>query len=172
MDREGSAIDIFLQPGEYFVGDADYRIRTLLGSCVSITLWHSARCIGAMSHFLLSHRGAESATGLDGRYGEEALLLMLRELAQIDVRPGECEAKIFGGGNMFPLQTRKGGMNVGRKNGEAARTLLQSHGISIVSESLFGVGHRQIIFNVRSGDVWARQVRPIDMPSMKTGESE
>jgi chemotaxis protein CheD len=26
-----------------------------------------------------------------------------------------------------------------------------------VSESLFGIGHRQIIFNIGTGDVWARQ---------------
>ncbi len=40
-------IDVFLQPGEHFVGDADCRIRTLLGSCVSITLWHATRRLGA-----------------------------------------------------------------------------------------------------------------------------
>ena len=28
------------------------------------------------------------------------------------------------------------------------------------AESLFGVGHRQIIFDVSKGDVWSRQVRP------------
>jgi hypothetical protein len=33
-------IDIFLMPGDVFVGDEQYRVRTLLGSCVSVTLWH------------------------------------------------------------------------------------------------------------------------------------
>jgi chemotaxis protein CheD len=28
-----------------------------------------------------------------------------------------------------------------------------------VSESLFGIGHRQIIFDVSNGDVWAYQVQ-------------
>ena len=49
-----AAIDVFLMPGEHFVGDARHRIRTLLGSCVSITLWHPQRRVGAMSHFLLT----------------------------------------------------------------------------------------------------------------------
>ncbi|WP_056262190.1 MULTISPECIES: hypothetical protein [unclassified Roseateles] len=48
--------------------------------------------------------------------------------------------------------------DVGRKNGEAARELLQQHGIPIVSESLFGDGHRQIIFSIRTGEVWMRHV--------------
>ena len=42
----------------------------------------------------------------------------------------------------------------------AARDLLQAHGIEIVSESLFGDGHRQIAFDVGTGHVWARQVSP------------
>lgn len=169
MDSAEAVIDIFLQPGEYFVGDANYRIRTLLGSCVSITLWHPARRIGAMSHFLLARRESGRSSGLDGRYGEKALLLMSDELSQMDVDPAECRAKIFGGGDMFPRQASRNVPKVGRKNGEAARSLLRAHGIPIVSESLFGVGHRQIFFNLSSGDVWARQVKPAAAPPQEPG---
>lgn len=162
MKHCADKIDIFLQPGEYFVGDAQYRIRTLLGSCVSITLWHPVRRFGAMSHFLLSSRGSDSTGELDGRYGEEVMRLMLHELKLAKVPSMECQAKIFGGGNMFPRQTRNHFLNVGQKNGEAARHLLQLHRIPVISESLFGDGHRQIIFDIDSGDVWARQIKPAD----------
>ena len=62
----------------------------------------------------------------------------------------ECDGNIFDRANMFPQQTRAGMTNVGQRNGEAARCLLRSHGnsISIVSESLFGLGHWQIIFDI------------------------
>jgi chemotaxis protein CheD len=53
-------------------------------------------------------------------------------------------------------------VRVGRRNGEAARKLLKAHGIEVVSESLFGDGHRQIAFDIASGDVWARQLPPTD----------
>ncbi len=165
LDTVGDVIDIFLQPGEYFVGDANYRVRTLLGSCVSITLWHPARRIGAMSHFLLACRDNSRSFALDGRYGEEALLLMSDELSLMGIKVAECRAKIFGGGDMFPHHARKNMATVGQKNGEAARSLLQARGIPIVSESLFGVGHRQIFFNINSGDVWARQIKPVDVPA-------
>lgn len=154
--------DIFLQPGEYFVGNAECRIRTLLGSCVSIILWHPVRRVGALSHFLLSSRGVDPAPELDARYGAEAMRLMLRELKRLNVSATECQGKIFGGANMFPQQIKAGRPNVGQRNGETARDLLHSHGISIVSESLFGVGHRQIIFDVKSGDVWVRQFELVD----------
>jgi len=154
---------VFLRPGQYFVGDERHQVRTVLGSCVSITLWHPRHRVGAMSHFLLSHNATRHASPLlDARYGEGALRLMLRELAQARVDPAECGAKIFGGGNMFPEQSRGvGAIEVGRKNGEAARTLLLQAGIPILSESLFGEGHRQIIFDIATGDVWSRQLRPV-----------
>ena len=166
----GKRIDVFLQPGEYCVGGAAYRIRTVLGSCVSVTLWDPVSRAGAMSHFLLATRGVRSRRvddvrgldlrALDARYGDEALRLMLHDLAQRKVAPTACRAKIFGGGNMFPHENACGTPAIGRRNGEAARDLLQAHGIKIVSESLFGDGHRQIAFDVETGHVWARQVSP------------
>lgn len=149
------ANDVFLQPGDYFVGDASFRVRTLLGSCVSIILWHRQKRIGAMSHFLLP--GSCGRAKPDARYGDDALALMLTGLRARGVHGGDCEAKIFGGGDMFP-GLRNDGPGIGRKNGAAARALLDAHAIPVVSESLFGAGHRQIIFDIASGDVWARQV--------------
>jgi len=166
MPRLRQLIDIFLNPGELFVGDAGFQIRTILGSCVSITLWHPMSRVGGMSHFLLPTRGtAPGPEGLDGRYGDEALELMIKDLKAAGVNPALCEAKVFGGGNMFPGNCHargqhEKGLEVGRRNGDAAHALLKQHGIHLVSESLFGIGHRQVIFDVRTGDVWSRQVRP------------
>jgi chemotaxis protein CheD len=151
--------EIFLHPGEYCVGHADCRIRTVLGSCVSITLWHPGRRIGAMSHFLLSSRGPGDHGALDPRYAGEAMSLMLRDLIAEQVNPRECQAKLFGGGNMFPGLVSSNLQNIGRKNGEAARMLVRAQNIRIVSESLWGVGHRHVIFDISSGDVWLRQPR-------------
>ena len=161
MARLKNLMDIFLQPGELFVADAGYQIRTILGSCVSITLWHPDTCLGGMSHFLLPTRGLSvMARDLDGRYGDEALQLMMADLRAHGVAPDQCEAKIFGGGNMFPNHGHASGIKVGQRNGEAARKMLRQHGIKVVRESLFGIGHRQIIFDLSKGDVWARQVKP------------
>jgi chemotaxis protein CheD len=161
MAKLSNLMDIFLQPGELFVADAGYQIRTILGSCVSITLWHPDTCLGGMSHFLLPTRGqAVSRKDLDGRYGDEALQLMIDDLRARGVEPQECQAKIFGGGNMFPGHGHASGIKVGQRNGQAARDLLHLRGIKVVKESLFGIGHRQIIFDLSQGDVWARQVKP------------
>lgn len=157
--------DVMLKPGEYAVGDARSSMRTVLGSCVSITLWHPARRVGAMSHFMIAARASPAGQMPDARYGEDALVLMLRDLAALGVRADECQAKVFGGGNMFPQQIPPHTLSVGRRNGEAARALLRQRGIAVQSESLFGVGYRQIVFEVATGDVWARQIVPSSNPT-------
>lgn len=166
-------VDIVLHPGEHCVRPEGYRLRTLLGSCVSITLWQPERRIGAMSHILLHSRPSRPPGELDGRYAEEAVSLMLRDLAVWGVQPGECEAKLFGGANMFPGQTRTAALHVGRRNGEAARALMRAHSIPVVSESLFGMGHRNVIFDIANGHVWARQAEVVTagLPSPPTNTS-
>lgn len=154
---------LFLQPGEVLMAGATCQLRTILGSCVSITLWSPAQRIGGMSHFLLPTQGAtvrEPDPAQPGYYGDDALRLMLQELKKSGVLPGQCQGKIFGGGNMFPNQPRDDASKVGHRNGKAARALLQQHGVPLVAESLFGIGYRQVIFDVNKGDVWSRQVQP------------
>jgi chemotaxis protein CheD len=175
MQKAEIVTDIFLDPGAYFVGEGKFRIRTLLGSCVSITLWHPARRLGAMSHFLLARRGTARealASAPDSRYGEDALGLMLAQFEQAGVKPGECQAKIFGGGNMFPGQPRRDAPLVGQQNGSAAQQWLRDHRIPVMSENLYGNGYRQVIFEVDSGDVWVRQITLADMTVVRHHSKE
>lgn len=162
--------DVFLQPGEFFVGDEACRVRTLLGSCVSITLWNRERRIGAMSHCLLHGRpcacdrcsddqaGLPCNRELDSRYVNEAGVLVCKALRQRGVDPQRCEARIFGGGDMFShLSGRSGGRSVGDRNGEAARRWLRDQGIWVVSEHLFGQVHRNLSFDLATGEVHLRE---------------
>ena len=160
MRRTTKTIDIFLMPGEYFVGGAQHRVCTLLGSCVSITLWHAQRRIGAISHFLLSARRHAADAAPDPRYAADAFKLMLRDLAALGVAPSECTAKVFGGGSMFAGGVLGTDQGIGRQNGAVALQLLREHGIPLASESLYGNGHRRIVFNLGTGDVWSRQGAP------------
>ena len=162
MDGQAKRVEVYLQPGEIGAGDANHVFKTLLGSCVSITLWHPTRKIGAMSHFLLPTRGGASSGRLDGRYADEAISLMWRHMLRLGAVPTECQAKIFGGGRMFSSEAQPGAIAVGRRNGDEARELLRARGIQVVAEDLFGYGHRKLVFDVSNGDVWSRQVQPDD----------
>lgn len=158
MQRAHRVTDIFLLPGQYFVGNQAHRIRTVLGSCVSITLWHARRRVGAMSHSVLPAPDSVRAGQPDARYCADALEMMLRDLAALGAAPGECQAKVFGGASMFAQPLLGDGHDIGRRNGELALRLLRERRIPVASESLYGHGHRRIVFSVASGDVWSQQV--------------
>ena len=150
-------IDIFLQPGEFYFSDKETRIRTLLGSCVAITMWHPQRQIGGMCHYLLPAQATKHSE-LDGRYASDAIQLFMMELEKSNSLPREYEVKMFGGGNQFPGQTKNHRTSVPDNNIQMGRQLLKEHGFTIMAEHLGGTGHRNVIFDLWSGHVWMRHV--------------
>ena len=161
MSIPAATVDIFLAPGEYFVGDARYRIRTLLGSCVAVTVWHPNLLVGGMCHYMLPKHPAGKRGALDGRYADEALELMLQEIRKVGTWPNEYQVKLFGGGHMFSAHQAVSEDHVGAKNVEMARILMKRHGFSSCAEHLGGVGHRNIFFDIWSGHVWVRHQPPV-----------
>lgn len=159
MEKSPNVIDIFLQPGDVFFGDRDMRIRTVLGSCVSMTFWHPGLLVGGMCHYMLPKRSLEmrgvSTASLDGRYADEALEIMANEIKVVGAPQREYQVKLFGGGNMFPDRSNPVS-NVGIKNVEIARRLVAKHDLNCVAEHLGGDGHRNLIFDVWSGHVWVK----------------
>lgn len=181
MHKPPHVIEIYLQPGEYWFGDENTRIRTILGSCVAITLWHPHKRIGGMCHFMLPTRssthqsrarplcpsGYAPTTAADGRYADEAVQLLCEEIERSGSCATEFEAKLFGGGRMFrpsPQRLHRPGAtkrdsatdSIHVRNIEAGRELMRRHGIGVTAEHLGGLGHRQVIFDIWSGHAWMK----------------
>jgi len=170
MKKPDHVVEKILQPGDFYFGDRNTRIRTLLGSCISIVMWHPKRLIGGMCHYMLSSRNDKKVSHLDGRYGDEAILMFFREAIRHVTDPNDYIVKIFGGGNMFAkanthipctdspcadvIHTCR---NVSCKNIIKGMSLLEEFGFSITSRDLGGIHSRNIIFDVWSGDVWVRK---------------
>ncbi len=149
-------IEIFLQPGEFYWGDSDTRIKTLLGSCVAVCMWHPRLMIGGMSHSLLPARGNHAADDLSARYIDESFELFMREINKAKARPQDFIVKLFGGGDMFKEIWQGSGPSVGEKNIAMARSLIEKYGFTLKAEHVGGSGHRNIIFDLWSGDVWMK----------------
>ncbi len=149
---------VVLGPGDFHFGQGRTRISTLLGSCVSITLWHPRRHIGGMCHYMLCQRpqteGGQAT--LDGRYAAEAFELFLRHFERAGTRPAEYEAKLFGGANMFTYTDETPGIatDIGQNNVAYGRALLEQYGIALIAEHVGGNGRRKLHFDIWSGNVW------------------
>lgn len=171
MIRPLHPMEVFLQPGDCYFADRDTRIRTVLGSCVSMTFWHPQLRVGGMCHYMLPQRGCERRTGKwpvpNGRFADEAMALLLKSMDALGAPHRDYQVKLFGGGNMFPHVQDNMALPIGLQNVQAARRLVQKHGFACVAEHLGGIGHRHIIFEVWSGEVWVKHtdVSPLAGPA-------
>jgi chemotaxis protein CheD len=173
VEMKPSPNEIYLQPGEYFWGGEDNRVKTLLGSCVAICIWHPVLKIGGMSHCLLPSRytatiggrestdlaGASRLTNanveLSGKYIDECFEIFFREMQSAGTRKQDYIIKVFGGGNMFELQDATG-VTVGERNLQMLQQILARENIKVTAQHVGGKGHRNVIFELWNGDCWVK----------------
>lgn len=146
--------EIFIHPGEWCFADKASRIKTLLGSCVAVTLWHPARRSGGLCHYLLPVNNEPHAQP-NARYGNDVMAFLIDAIGKRSGNPKDYQAKIFGGANMFDINMAE--MAVGDRNIEFARQALAQHGIPVVAEDVGGGLCRQLIFDTADGSVWLRR---------------
>jgi chemotaxis protein CheD len=152
--------EVVLHPGDfYFTRAGEHRtvVRTLLGSCVAVTLWHPRLGLGGMCHFVVPKRGdADRADGrLDGRYAEDAVRMFGHAVDRNGTRPEEYEVGLFGGGSQFPAQ-RGGTFDVPGQNVAAARRLLERAGFRVGAEHVGGTGPRVVELDLETGTIRLR----------------
>ncbi len=171
-----ASADVVVSTGGFHFSQEPIRISTLLGSCVAFTAWHPKRRIGGLCHYLLP---VGPATALPvrtprGMYALGAAELFNEAFLAAGSHVSEYVIKMFGGGNMFPQQTSErrceficmpqspptACRDVGCKNVLQGRFIFESRGFVIHVEDVGGVGSRQLLFDVGTGDVWVKRTLP------------
>lgn len=101
-----------IMPGEWYFGAAPESVRTLLGSCVAISVWHPRLHLGGLCHYLLPRPPLPDSRP-DARYGIHALHYLQLAMERLDAC-GAYQIGCFGGSDMFAgqVQTRIGQLNV------------------------------------------------------------
>lgn len=148
------ASEIFLHPGQYFFGDHRHVVRTLLGSCVSVTMWHPARRLGGICHLMQPERiAAGMIRKLDGRYGHEAVLWLFQEITRNDTNPYDYEVNMFGGGRMFQRSAPGDTLDVGSRNVLYLTKLMRELGFAFKVMDVGAFGSRIMTFHIATGTV-------------------
>lgn len=147
---------LMLMPGQMHFGDKAASLRTLLGSCVAITLWHPLRRIGGMCHFLLPTRTRSPSDPLDGRYGDEAVEAMVAAVQRAGTRPDEYHAHLYGGADTMPEGSGLK-FNVGERNIEKGWSLIDRHGFQLQGVDVGEDVPRTVTLVMSSGEVDMRR---------------
>lgn len=146
--------EVNLGPGDLYFGDSSTRIRTVLGSCVAITLWHPELCIGGMCHYMLPRRLSSETPSVGGRYGDEAMKIMLDHIVRSHTKPADYQMKIFGGGRMF-TGIGVSRSDIGQRNIDAAVKMAQEYRFQLVAKQV-GRAHMSLLFELWTGHVWCK----------------
>lgn len=167
-DVEIELPEVHVQPGEIQLVRRPHILRTILGSCVSVTFWNSRIGIGALCHGVLPKcpAGVQAPEGF--RYLDFAILELLRQIERLGAAPGELQIKVFGGGDVLPVRRsipRK--PTIGHLNCQAALDILRRESLKIAAFDLGGNSGRVIQFHTDTGDVFLKRLSTWDSQQRK-----
>lgn len=163
FDNKLSREVVVIQPGELYVTDSSI-LCTVLGSCVSVVLYDTKKKIGGMNHYMLSgkspHGGPKDQVG---RYGEDAIRLLLEELKHWGIRKEDLIAKTFGGG--FVLVNNDPSINnVSENNYQFVFQELRRLNIEVVASDVGGTHARKLFFFPETGKVMVKKIEKQELP--------
>jgi chemotaxis protein CheD len=156
---------ITIDPGESYVTKKNEIISTLLGSCVAACLYDPVNRIIGMNHFLLAQQPAAMNSPLlgtdEGRYGIQAMELLINKMIKLGAQRIHLKAKAFGGGDVLKLDSElRGGKSIGACNCEFIKTFLDTEKIPLVASNLGGAIGRNIFFLASDFSVYVKAIEP------------
>ena len=161
LELQNEVSEVYLHPGESHLALKPAIIRTILGSCVGVTLWDARLGIGALSHSQLPKRPeiASANRATDHRYVDFAIRDLAQQFDELGARRSEMQVKVFGGADVLVVNEGSTRPTVGRMNCEMAVEVLRDEGFQVLASSLGGTVGLHIRFDTRTGEVRLRRLR-------------
>ena len=132
-----------IQSGEMRVASSGL-MSIVLGSCIAVVIFDKKLKIGGANHFLLSTRGQTTQPSdlTPLHFGDEAIVLLLKEFKSRGSFPKDLIVKIVGGAN-----------ELGQTNIAIAEKTLLKFNIPIENRSVGGELARKVHFDPATGDL-------------------
>ena len=128
-----------------------------LGSCVGVTLYDKVNKVGGMLHLMLSDstRFAYSSSSNMNRakYADTGIKDLLSEMINTGARKENIVAKMAGGAQMFAISDVNDVLNIGDRNIEATRKILEELDIPLLSEDVGDTYGRTVELDLDNGEL-------------------
>ena len=162
-EKQGRYTRVTIEPGEYFSCGNATVISTLLGSCVAACLYDPIRKIIGMNHFMLSSPRYSQEIPIyaseAGRYGINAMELLINDMMLKGAERRSLRAKVFGGASIFKkAESVDNFLCVGQVNSRFIKAFLANEGIPLEAENLMGEHGRVIHFSNGDFSVYQRKI--------------
>ncbi len=156
---------ITLKPAEVFVSDRPTIVRTVLGSCVAVTMYDRKLGIAAICHAVMPK---EDGSQIDEslfigpyKYVDTVIPIMVERLRSYGVDMKELEVKVFGGADLLIAKERAAKIPpVGKANVDAVVRIIKAFGLRLKVSDVGGVMGRKILFYTHTGEVLLKHLKP------------
>lgn len=144
---------------EYKVVRSPGKLITLgLGSCIGVGIFDPVVKIGGLLHLMLPDSTSFKDTSKPAKFADLGIPLMLEEMVKNGASIMRMQAKLVGGAQMFTGMDEKMVLNIGMRNVEKVREILQGYKIKILSEEVGGNRGRTMILDTATGKVTIRML--------------
>lgn len=141
------------------VGRAPDTLTTLgLGSCIGLTLYDPVAKVGGLVHYMLPDSTKLRNNTNIAKFGDTGIRELLRQVIALGANQRRLVSKIAGGACMFETSGLSSVGNVGKRNAEAAKTILKELRIPLIAEDT-GLNYgRTVELNCETGDFLIKSV--------------
>jgi chemotaxis protein CheD len=168
MNPSGEGLPvIYLKPGEMHISETPSIIVTVLGSCLSVTLFHRGSRLGAICHGLFPEcagkKTCNSGCVDEFKFVDCSIKKMLALFDERHIQRREIEVKYFGGADIFSIRPRTTSIvSVGRQNIASAKKMLENEGLTLHATDVGGRLGRKILFYTHTGGVLLKRLQVDD----------
>jgi chemotaxis protein CheD len=161
-----------LKPAEMCFTDHPTLVVTVLGSCLSVTMYNRRKKLGGICHSLLP-RCPDKMTCPKGcgkvfKYVDCSIRHMVRLFDRRNVKRSEIEVKCFGAADMFSRKIETPStVSVGRQNVQTAEDVILSEGLRILKSDVGGRMGRKILFYTDTGEVFLKRLTKVNISGCK-----
>ncbi len=150
-------LKVTLKPGELYAAETPTLVSTVLGSCVSVTMFSHQLRLGAICHAVLP-RDTGREPGELFRYVDRSVEAMLAHFNRYGIHADGIEVKLFGGSDMLAAQNNRL-RGIGQQNIEVALQLLAKNLLTLNANDLGGTQGRKLFFKTHTGEVFLKKLR-------------
>ena len=141
----------YLLPGEIYFGSGKElsELKTLLGSCVAVLLWHPRKHLVGMSHITLPGNDHDT----DAKYSHGAFKYFLEQIRKSGTRPDEFITCVYGGGKMVSVDDPPSMLDIGNRNAQATLALIAKYNFRLHDMDLLDSKYRHVSINPEDGSI-------------------
>lgn len=151
---------VYLHPGEVCISKKPRKVITVLGSCVSVTMFNPRLGIGAICHGTLPRcrtKGECSKPCIEAfKFMDCAINYMFGQFRDYGIANNEIEIKLFGGADTL---MSKSSNTVGSQNIKITLDIMGREKLKVVAADVGDSFGRKLVFFSDTGEVFIKRLK-------------